>query len=40
MELRQEYAEDEIDLLELWRTLLKHKRLILRASFGAAVLAA
>ena len=32
--------EDEIDLLELWRTLYKHKRLILLSGFGAAVLAA
>ena len=32
--------EDELDLLELWRTLYKHKRLILLSGFGAAVLAA
>lgn len=32
--------EDEIDLLELWRTLLKYKRMILLSAFGAAVLAA
>jgi uncharacterized protein involved in exopolysaccharide biosynthesis len=32
--------EDEIDLVELWRTILKHKRMILRSGFGAAVLAA
>lgn len=33
-------ADDEIDLLELWRTLLKYKRLILAAGFGAALLSA
>lgn len=32
--------EDEIDLLELWRTLLKYKRLILLSAFGAALIAA
>ena len=37
---RDGYAEDEIDLLELWRTLYKNKRLILLSAFGAAVLAA
>lgn len=37
---RDEYAEDEIDLLELWRTLLANKRLILTATFTAAFLAA
>jgi uncharacterized protein involved in exopolysaccharide biosynthesis len=31
---------DEIDLLELWRTLLKYKRMILLATFGAAIAAA
>jgi uncharacterized protein involved in exopolysaccharide biosynthesis len=31
---------DEIDLLELWRTLLKYKRVILLATFGAAIVAA
>ena len=33
-------AEDEIDLFELWQTLLKHKRMILKTAFGAAILAA
>ncbi|MDO8264150.1 MAG: Wzz/FepE/Etk N-terminal domain-containing protein [Gallionella sp.] len=33
-------ADDEIDLLELWRTLLKYKRMILLSAFGAALLAA
>jgi len=37
---REEYAEDEIDLLELWRTLYKNKLLILSVSFGAAIIAA
>lgn len=37
---RDDYAEDEIDLLELWHTLRRNVRLILQASFGAAVLAA
>lgn len=37
---RDEYAEDEIDLLELWRTLLKHKRLIIKNSFIAAAVVA
>jgi uncharacterized protein involved in exopolysaccharide biosynthesis len=36
----QTQMEDEIDLLELWRTLLKYKRKILLVSFGAAVVAA
>lgn len=31
---------DEIDLLELWRILLKYKRVILLATFGAAIVAA
>jgi uncharacterized protein involved in exopolysaccharide biosynthesis len=31
---------DEIDLLELWRTMLKYKRIILLATFGAAIVAA
>ncbi len=31
---------DEIDLLELWHTLLKYKRMILLATFGAAIVAA
>jgi uncharacterized protein involved in exopolysaccharide biosynthesis len=33
-------AEDEIDLLELWRTLLKYKRMILVTMFAAALLSA
>jgi len=33
-------AENEIDLLELWRTLLKYKRMILAAMFAAALLSA
>lgn len=33
-------SEDEIDLLELWRTVYKNRVLILSVSFGAAVLAA
>lgn len=37
---RETYADDEIDLLELWNILLKNKRLILLSAFGAAVLAA
>jgi uncharacterized protein involved in exopolysaccharide biosynthesis len=35
-----QYEEDEIDLLELWRTLLKHKRLIIKNSFIAAFIVA
>lgn len=31
---------DEIDLLELWRTMLKYKRIILLATFSAAIVAA
>jgi len=33
-------AEDEIDLLELWRVLLKYKRMILASMFVAALLSA
>jgi uncharacterized protein involved in exopolysaccharide biosynthesis len=33
-------VEDEIDLLELWRILLKYKRMILGTAFGAAIVAA
>lgn len=33
-------AEDEIDLLELWRVLVKNKRMILAAMFAAALLSA
>ena len=33
-------VDDEIDLLELWRILLKYKRVILLATFGAAIVAA
>ena len=33
-------AEDEIDLLELWRVLVKYKRMILAAMFAAALLSA
>lgn len=32
--------EDEIDLLELWNTMFKHKRMILWSGFGAAIVAA
>lgn len=32
--------DDEIDLLELWRTLLKYKRMILKSVFGTAFLVA
>lgn len=32
--------DEEIDLLQLWQTLVKNKQLILLSSFGAAVLAA
>lgn len=32
--------EEEIDLLALWQTLLKYKRMILKATFGTAVLVA
>ncbi len=38
-ELRAD-MDDEIDLLELWRTLLKYKRLILLVTFGVAIVAA
>lgn len=37
---RQYDDEDEIDLFELWQTLLKHKRMIIKATVIAAVLAA
>jgi uncharacterized protein involved in exopolysaccharide biosynthesis len=37
---REEYEDDEIDLLELWRTLLKYKRMILSVTLGAAIVAA
>lgn len=33
-------AEDEVDLLELWRVLVKYKRMILIATAGAAIAAA
>lgn len=33
-------AEDEIDLLELWRVLVKYKRMILATTFAAALLSA
>lgn len=36
----QESIDDEIDLLQLWRTLLKYKRMILLSALGAAVVAA
>ena len=36
----QDVGDDEIDLMELWRTLLKYKRMILLVTFGAAVVAA
>jgi uncharacterized protein involved in exopolysaccharide biosynthesis len=36
---RDENEEDEIDLLELWRTLLKYKRMILSVTLGAAIVA-
>jgi uncharacterized protein involved in exopolysaccharide biosynthesis len=39
-EIKDVRAEDEIDLLELWRTVYKNRVLILSVSFGAAVLAA
>lgn len=32
--------EDEIDLREIWRVLVKYKRMILLATFGAAIVAA
>lgn len=32
--------DDEIDLMEIWRTVLKYKRLILLAIFGSAIVAA
>lgn len=37
---RQFDGDDEIDLLELWRTLLKYKRMILKSVLGAAFAAA
>ena len=39
-QLIQSEKDDEVDLIELWRTVYKNKILILSVSFGAAVLAA